>query len=527
MVKVLISDKMDPRCVEILESNLGVEVDVETGLEPEELQAIVGQYEALIVRSGTKVTEEILGAARSLRVIGRAGAGVDNIDVAAATRRGIIVMNTPGGNSVSTAEHSFAMLIALARNIPQATGSLKARKWERSRYIGVELSGKTLGILGLGKVGRQVAARGAAFGMRVCGYDPFVSAEMAESYGARLVEMDEVFATADFISVHLPLGEQTRHIIGDAEFARCKEGVFWVNCARGGIVDEDALLRALETGQVAGAALDVFEQEPPVGWELIEHEQVICTPHLGASTREAQASVALQVAEQVGDALMDRVIRNAVNVPSVEPDVYQKMRPFLDLADRLGRIQAQLLEGQLERITLEYHGDVTGYPTSPLTAAALRGLVGSISDEPVNFVNAPFFMQERGVRVDELRSSEHEDYANLITVVCQTSRGARTLSGSIFAKHEPRLVRMDEYTFDATPQGHMLFYINDDRPGIIGRVGTVMGNQRVNIAQMSCGRHERGGRALTVLNVDSEIPQEVIETLLGQEFISWVRQVSL
>ena len=526
-MKVLISDKMDSRCVEILKSNPGIEVDVRTGLKPEELKAIIGEYAALIVRSATKVTDGVLKAAVNLRVIGRAGAGVDNIDVDAATRRGIIVMNTPGGNSVSTAEHSFAMLIALARNIPQADASLKARQWERNKYTGIELAGKALGILGLGKVGREVAMRGTAFGMKILGYDPFVAAEMAESYGARLVELAELLAAADFISVHLPLNDQTRNLIGEAEFARSKDGVYLINCARGGIVDETALLEALQAGKVAGAALDVFAEEPPDNWELIEHERVICTPHLGASTREAQVNVALQVAGQVGDALMDRVIRNAVNVPSVEPEIYQKMRPFLELADRLGRIQAQLRDGQLERVTVEYYGDLTAYPTSPLTAAVLRGLVSSISEEPVNFINAPFFMQERGVRVDELRSSEHEDYANLITVICQTSAGTRTLSGSIFAKHEARLVRMDEYTIDAIPDGRLLFYINDDRPGIIGWIGTEMGNHQINIAQMSCGRQQLGGRALTILNVDSEIPPGVIDTLLAQDFIFWARQVGL
>jgi len=518
---------MDPRCVEILEGNPGMEVDVKIGLRPEELKAIIGEYAGLIVRSSTKVTEEILQAAKSLRVIGRAGAGVDNIDVGAATRCGVIVMNTPGGNSVSTAEHSLAMLMALARNIPQATASIKEGKWERSEYTGVELAGKTLGVLGLGKVGREVASRAAAFRMKVLGHDPFVSAEMVESYGAQLVDLDEIYAAADFISVHLPLSEQTRHLISDAQLQQCRDGVRLINCARGGIVDEAALLRALHAGKVAGAALDVFETEPPTCRELVAHERVICTPHLGASTQEAQTSVALQVAEQVGDALMDRVIRNAVNVPSVEPEVYQKMRPFLDLADRLGRIQAQLAEGQLERITVEYHGDVTAYPTSPLTSAVLKGIVDTISDEPVNFVNAPLFVQERGVRVDELRSSEHEDYANLITVVCQTSRGRQILSGSIFAKRDPRLVHLDEYTFDAIPQGHMLFYINDDVPGVIGRIGTIMGDHQVNIAQMSCGRQEAGGRALTILNVDSLIPEAVLEEILSQSNIIWAKQVSL
>lgn len=526
-MRVLISDKMDPRCVEILQSNPGIEVDVKTALSPEELEAIIGEYSALIVRSATKVTAAVLERADKLRVVGRAGAGVDNIDVRAATRRGVIVMNTPGGNSVSTAEHSFAMLIALARNIPQASASVKAGQWERNRYTGVELQGKTLGILGLGKVGREVAVRAAAFGMRVVGHDPFVSAETAESFGARLVALDELLSSADFVSVHLPLNEHTRGTIGEAQLEQCKDGVRLVNCARGGIISEEALCRALERGKVAGAALDVFEQEPPTDQRLVSDERVICTPHLGASTREAQESVALQVAEQVADALMDRVIRNAVNVPSVEPEVYQKMQPLLDLARRLGRIMAQILEGQLQRITVGYHGDVTAFPTSPLTSEVLRGLVEAISSGPVNAVNAPFFMQERGIRVDELRSSEHEDYVTLISVSCLTDRGERILSGSIFARSEPRLVRLDEYTVDAIPRGHMLFYINDDVPGIIGRIGTLMGDRSVNIAQMSCGRHEMGGRALTILNVDSRIPAEVMETLEAQEYISWARQVSL
>lgn len=526
-MRVLISDQMDPRCVEILEACPGIEVDVRTGLKPEALVGIIGEYHGLVVRSSTRVTEALLKAARQLKVVGRAGAGVDNIDVEAATRRGVIVMNTPGGNSISTAEHSFAMMISLARRIPQANASLREGRWERNRYTGVELAGKTLGVLGLGKVGREVAARAAAFGMKVLGHDPFVSTELAEAHGARLVDREELFAGSDFITVHLPLNDQTRNSIGAAELARCRDGVRLVNCARGGIVDEAALLQALESGKVAGAALDVFAEEPPAATGLIAHERVVCTPHLGASTEEAQANVALQVARQVADVLVNQVVRNAVNVPSIEPEVYRKMQPFVDLADRLGRIQAQLLEGQLERITVEYYGDVTDYPTSPLTAAVMRGLVMAVADEPVNFVNAPYFMQERGVRVDELRSSEHEDYANLITVVCRTSRGTRTLSGSIFAKHEPRLVRLDEYTFDAIPSGPMLFYLNHDVPGIIGRVGTVMGEHGVNIAQMSCGRQEVGGRALTILNVDSEIPATVIDTLLAQECILWARQIIL
>ncbi len=525
-MKVLISEKLEAGCAAML-TQRGIEVDQQPGLTPEELQRIIGQYEGLIVRSSTQVNEALLQEARRLKVVGRAGAGVDNIDVAAATRHGVIAMNTPGGNSVSTAEHSFAMLMALARNIAQATASLKAGKWERGRYTGVELAGKTIGVLGLGKVGREVAQRASAFKMKVLGYDPFVSEEMALAFGTQLAPLEQIYAEADFITVHLPLTTQTRHLISGPQLAQCKEGIFLLNCARGGIIDEAELLRALDSGKVAGAALDVFVEEPPGLSPLVAHERVICTPHLGASTREAQATVALQIAEQVSDVLLNGVIRNAVNVPSVEPEVYQKLRPYIDLAERLGGILAQLSEGQLERITVEYHGDVTATPTSPLTAAVLKGIMGNISDEPVNFVNAPLFAQQRGVRVDELKSSEHEDYASLITVIYQTATARRILSGTLFGKSDPRLVRLDEYSFDAIPEGHMLFYINEDVPGVIGRIGTVMGTHHVNIAQMSCGRHQVGGRALTILNVDSLIPDAVLAEILAHNNIVWAKQISL
>jgi D-3-phosphoglycerate dehydrogenase / 2-oxoglutarate reductase len=525
-MKVLISDKVDDGCVDILQRG-GIEVDFNTGLTPEALLEAIPQYEGLIVRSSTKVTDEVIKAATRLQVIGRAGTGFDNIDVDSATRHGVIVMNTPGGNSVSTAELTFAMLMSLARNIPQGTASLKAGKWERSLYTGVELAGKTLGVIGLGKVGREVAARAAACKMRIMGFDPYISEDAIVSYGTRPADLEQIYAEADFITVHLHLTEQTRHYISDEQLAKCKDGVFILNCARGGIVDEAALLRGLESGKVGGAALDVFEQEPPSPGGLLAHNSVICTPHLGASTREAQASVALQVAEQVRDVLSERVIRNAVNVPSVEPEVYRAIRPYLELAEKLGRLQAQLGEGQLQRITVEYHGDVTNHPTSPLTAAVLKGVMGNFSGEPINFVNAPLLAQERGIHVDELKSTEHEDYASLVTVVYQTSTGRRILSGAIFGKGESRLVRLDDYTFDAPPQGHMLFYLNDDIPGIIGQIGTVMGHHGVNIAQMSCGRRQAGDKALTILNVDNPIPDEAIKEILPQEHVSWVKKVSL
>ena len=526
-MKVLISDKMDPRCVDIIERNPAISVDVKTTLSAEELKEVVGDYEALVVRSSTQVTDEILRAGKRLRVVGRAGVGVDNIDVEAAKRAGVIVMNTPGGNAISTAEHSFAMLMALARNIPQATASVRAGEWERSRYTGVELIGKNLGVFGVGKVGREVASRAAAFQMRVLAHDPFVSEEMVQSYGAQAATPEQIFSEADFITIHVHLSSQTRHMIGEEELAQCRDGVYLINCARGGLIDETALLNALNAGKVAGAALDVLEEEPPTDPTLAAHERVICTPHLGASTREAQANVALQVAEQVSDALADKVIRNAVNVPSVDPEVFAVIQPYLVLAERMGRFLAQINEGQLERITIEYHGDIASHPTSPITASVLKGIMEWVSDEVVNFVNAPVLAQERGVRVDELKSSEHEDYASLITVVYQTTASIRTLAGTIFGKGDPRFVRLDEYSFDAIPEGHLLIYLNDDIPGIIGRIGSVMGTHDVNIAQMSCGRHVVGGKALTILNVDNEISQELLEEVVSQNHISWAKMVSL
>ena len=526
-MKVLISDPMDPGCVDLLQRFPGISVEVRTDLTPAGLLEAIGDYEGLIVRSSTKVTEEVIGAGNRLRVIGRAGAGVDNIDVAAASRRGIVVMNTPGGNSTSTAEHCFGLLLALARQIPGASASVRTGRWERTRFTGVELAGKTLGIVGLGKVGREVAHRAGAFHMRVLGHDPYVSAEAALSHGAQLVPLEQLYAESDFISIHLHLTDQTRHYLSREQIASCKDGVRIINCARGGIVDEEALLEGLNSGKVAGAALDVFEQEPPgVENELVRHQSVICTPHIGASTEEAQASVALQVAEQVGETLTDMPVRNAVNLPDVEPEVYRTLQPYLELAERMGRIQAQLGTGQLERITVEYHGEVTNYPTSPITAAVLKGLMETISDEIVNFVNAPIFAQERGLSVDELKSSEPEDFASMITVVYHAG-SERVLSGTIFGKSDPRIVRLDDYHFDAVPEGNMLFYINEDIPGVIGRVGTIMGSHGVNIAQMSCGRQQVGGRALTILNVDSRIPDAVLDELLASDQVKWATRVSL
>ena len=527
-MKVLISDKVDAGCVDLLQQG-GLDVDVKTGLSPEALLEIIGDYAGLIVRSATKVTDVVIERAGRLRAVGRAGAGVDNIDVDAATRRGIVVMNTPGGNSVSTAEHSVAMLMALARNVPQATASMKAGHWEKAAFTGVELVGKTIAVLGLGKVGREVAERANGLHMRVLGYDPFMTDETIQSYGTQPARLEQVWAEADFLTFHLPLTPQTKHYLSTEQLARCKNGVRIINCARGGIVDEAALLAGLDSGKVAGVALDVFEDEPPAAdSKLIAHDNVICTPHLAAQTQEAQSNVALQVAEQVRDVLVAGVIRNAVNVPSIEPEVYEKLRPYLDLGERMGRIQGQLAEGSLERITIEYRGEVTTQATSPLTAAVLKGVMETFAaDGSVNLVNAPMVAQERGIRVDELKSSDPGDYASLLTVILEAGGQRRVLSGTLFGRRDPRVVRLDQYDIDAAPDGHMLFYLNDDIPGIIGRVGSIMGGHDVNIARMSCGRQQVGGKALTVLNVDSHMPQAALDDILQDSHISWARQVAL
>ncbi|MEE3042227.1 MAG: phosphoglycerate dehydrogenase [Candidatus Latescibacterota bacterium] len=528
-MKVLISDKVDTGCVGILEEGGEISVDVNTDLTPVQLLEVIGDYDGLIVRSATKVTRDVLDRATRLRAIGRAGAGVDNIDSQAATRRGVVVMNTPGGNSISTAEHAVSMMMALARNIPQASHSVKGGKWDKSAFIGVEMTGKTLGVFGIGQVGREVARRAAALGMRVLAYDPPFTPEVAQSYGAQLVSAEEIWPEADFLTFHLPLTDQTRHRLSTAELAQCKDGVRVINCARGGIVDEQALLEGLASGKVGGVAIDVFEQEPPpADSPLVAHERVICTPHLAASTTEAQVNVALQVAHQVREVLVDGVIRNAVNVPSIASDLYEKLRPWFELGECLGRVQGQLSGGDVERITVEYRGEVAGHTTSPLTSAVLKGIMESFAAEgSVNFVNAPVLAQERGIGIDELRSAEPEDYTSLISVIFQHGERRRVVSGSLFGKRDPRIVRFDDVDLDAAPEGHMLFYRNDDVPGIIGRIGTLLGSHGVNIAQLSLGRDAQGASAFTVLNVDSRISDELLQQILDDEHVTWARRVAL
>ncbi len=513
MKRVLVSDSLSPRGLEILRQAEGIEVDVRTGLSPDELREIIGDYDALVIRSGTKVTADVIERAARLRVVGRAGIGVDNVDVAAATKRGIVVMNTPGGNSVTTAEHAVALMMSLVRNIPQATMSMKQGKWEKKRFQGHELCGKTLGVIGLGNIGTIVADRAQGLKMKVVAYDPYLSPERAAELGVELTDLDGLYRRSDLITIHVPLLDETRNLIDAGAFARMKDGVYLVCAARGGIVNEDDLLTALESGKVAGAALDVFSQEPPGLTPLVAHDRVVCTPHLGASTVEAQEAVAIQVAEQVVDYLLQGTIRNAVNVPSVPAEVLNQMAPYLELARKLGRLQAQLgIEG-LRKVQIEYAGRTAEGRTGLLTAAVLEGLLAASLGERVNLVNAPVVARERGIRVVETSAANGEDYTALMRLRVETRDGAFSLAGAIFGRREPRIVEIDGISIEAIPQGELLVFWNYDRPGLVGSIGTTLGKHSINIGQMQFGREAPGGRAVTVVNVDTPVPPEVMDEL--------------
>ncbi len=527
MKRVLVSDNLSARGVEILEATAGIQVDVNTGLAPEELGEIIGAYDALVIRSATKVTADLLEKADRLKVVGRAGIGVDNVDVAAATARGVVVMNTPGGNTVTTAEHALSLMMSLVRNIPQAAQSMKEGRWDKKKFQGREICGKTLGVIGLGNIGSIVADRAVGLKMKVVAYDPFITEERASKIGAELVDLDTLYSRADIVTIHVPLMDETRNLIGRETLAKMKPGVFLVCAARGGIVDEDALLEALESGHVAGAALDVFREEPPGKTPLVAHERVICTPHLGASTAEAQEAVAVQVAEQVADYLTTGTICNAINVPGVSAEAMEQMRPYLEMARSLGRLQAQLgIEG-LRSVELEYSGKTAEGRTQLLTAAALAGLLAASLGDRVNVVNAPVVARTRGIRVKETTASNGEDYTAMIRMRVEITHGTFGLAGAIFGRKEPRLVEIDGISIEAIPRGHLLVFWNYDRPGLVGSIGTSLGNHGINIGQLQFGREAPGGRAVTVVNVDDEVPAAVIEELRSLPNVLSVTQVHL
>jgi D-3-phosphoglycerate dehydrogenase len=512
-MKILITDPVDDALLVDLHRD-GFEVDLKPEISPDLLLKLIPDYEALIVRSGTKVTAEVIEAGQKLRVIGRAGAGVDNIDVDAATRHGIIVMNTPGGNTISTAEHTLSLLFALARNIPQAHASVVGGKWERKKFVGVELDGKTIGVIGLGKVGREVAKRCLALGMKVVGYDPILSSEVAMKMGVDLLSLDDVYRRSDFLTVHVPLTPETKGMIGEREIGQCKPGVRIINCARGGIVDEDALLKGLESGRVAGAALDVFSHEPPGQLRILFHEKVIATPHLGASTEDAQEKVSAQIGRQVAEALLEKGFDGVVNAALLQQGLQEQIKPFVRLAEKLGSLQAQLLKGKLRSITITCFGELLQHSQELLTAAVLRGSLSHLLEEPVNYINAPVIAKEMGVVVNERREREAKNFLHLLTLEYETEKEKRSISGTVFGPTNLRIVKIDDFLLEAKPEGYLLFYSNVDRPGMLASVGAVLANARINIAGVSLGRVEAGKNAMTIMSVDGDIPSAVLNEIM-------------
>lgn len=526
MKRVLISDPLAAEGVAILKE-AGLEVLERPGLAGDALRAALGGCHALIIRSGTTVAAEALEGAEALEVIGRAGAGVDNVDVAAATRRGIVVMNTPGGNAISACELTMGMMLALVRRLPQASARVKAGEWPRKEFTGTELQGKCLGIVGLGRIGSEVARRALAFGMQVLAYDPFVAEERARRLEVRLVELEELLGAGDIITLHLPRTRETERLIDAAALAKMKDGVFLVNCARGGLVDEAALADALRSGKVAGAALDVFEAEPPTGSPLLAFDNVIATPHVGATTQEAQTKVAVQIAEQVRDALAGGPPRNAINAPAVEPELLEILGPYIELAERLGRCVVQLAEDRIERLTVTYRGEMTAHDVTPLTTALLKGVLEHALETPVNYVNAPVLAAERGIEVDVVQSSETTDFANLITVEAATRSGTTSVSGSLFGRRQLRIVRIDDYHVDVVPRGHFLITRHLDRPGVIAHVSGLLAELKVNIGGMTCGRDKPGGNALLVIGTDEPVEPGLVASVEESPLVRRAQVISL
>ena len=507
--KVLISDKMDPNAARIFEDR-GCDVDVITGESPEELAARIGEYDGLAIRSSTKVTPAILDAATNLKVIGRAGIGVDNVDIPYASGKGVVVMNTPFGNSITTAEHAIAMIMALARQIPEANARTQAGEWPKSAFMGIEVTDKTLGLIGAGNIGSIVASRALGLRMKVIAYDPFLTEDRAIELGVEKVDLDTLLARADFVSLHTPLTDETRNILSRDRLEGAKKGIRIVNCARGGLIDEAALKDCLESGQVAGAALDVFATEPPPkDHPLFGAPNFICTPHLGASTTEAQVNVALQVAEQMADYLVNGGVTNALNMPSLSAEEAPKLKPYMALAEKLGSLVGQLAHGNLTKISIEREGAVAELNGKPVTGAVLAGFMRRYSDT-VNMVNAPYLAKERGLEVSEIRHQREGAYNTLIRVSVETDQGTRSVAGTLFGKDAPRLVEIFGIGIEADLAGHMLYIVNDDKPGFIGRIGTLLGSHGINIGTFNLGRRDAGGEAVLLLSLDEAIGPEVL-----------------
>ena len=523
MTKVLISDKMSPLAAEIFKAR-GIDVDFKPGMTPDELKACIGDYDGLAIRSATKATADILEAAKNLKVVGRAGIGVDNVDIKAATAKGIVIMNTPFGNAITTAEHAIAMMMAVARQIPDANLSTHAGKWEKSRFMGTELMGKTLGIIGCGNIGAVVADRAQGLKMKVLAYDPYLSPERAQELNVEKVELDALFSRVDFISLHTPMTDATRGIINADAFSKMKKGVRIINCARGGLVVEADLRKALKDGIVAGAALDVFEEEPAKDNPLFDMENVVATPHLGASTSEAQENVAVQIAEQISDYLLNGAVVNALNMPSVSAEDAPKLKPYMKLAEQLGSFAGQLTSSGLIAVTVEYEGHAAELNTKPLTAIVLQGLLSPLL-ESVNMVSAPVIAKERDIDVTEIRHERGGAYQTLIKLTVTTEKQTRSVSGTLFNGQDPRIVNIKGIPIDAQMGSHMIFITNQDKPGFIGALGTLLGDKGINIATFNLGRSDAGSDAIALIEIDQVPGDEVIEAIRGLPHV--VRAVAL
>ena len=524
-MKILVADPLAKEGLEVLSAQ--AEVDVKTGLKPDELKAIIGDYEALVVRSETKATAEIIQAGKKLQVIARAGVGLDNIDVEAATRQGVVVVNAPTGNTFAAAEHSMALMLALARHVSQANAKLKAGVWQRKDYMGIELRGKILGIVGLGNVGSEVARRAQAFGMRLIGYDPFVSPDYARSLAVDLVPIQKLLKESDFITLHLPLTSQTKGLIGAKELATVKPSVRIINCARGGLIDEEALVKAVEEGRVAGAAVDVFVKEPVTDSVLFRSEKIIVTPHLGASTTEAQTSVALEVADQVMAVLKGQPAKYAVNAPHIPAELLSVLAPFMQVAAALGSLARQLMEGQINKIRLQYNGEIAGYDTAAVKASIIGGLLEGISEERINMVNAPIIAAQRGIKMVEQKETTCENYASMITLEVITDAGTTTVAGTVL-RGETHIVRVDDFWIDIVPTGgYFLFSDHRDRPGLIGAVGTITGKADINISSMLLARLKLRGQALMILALDEPLAEKQIQQILDLEDVHTAKVVKV
>jgi D-3-phosphoglycerate dehydrogenase len=527
-MKVLISDRFPIEGLQVFEQAEGLEVDYQPGLSPEQLLTAIADADALVVRGGTLVNEAVFQAAGRLKVVGRAGVGTDNMDLAAANRKGVVVMHSPFGSATTTAEHTLALLMALARQIAAASASTKSGHWESERFLGVELTGKTLGVVGAGKVGRLVIERAVALKMLPIVHDPYLSAETIRMYGAEPVDFSELLERADFITLHVPLSAETANLLNAETLARVKPGCRIVNSATGGLVDEAALAAAIRSGHVAGAAIDVYAKEPPDRDNpLLALDQVICTPHLRTATLDAQVNVTVQVARQIVDFLQRGVIVNAVNVPSISTELLDSLRPYIALAEMLGSFQAQLYARELQEVRLEYAGAVTSFPTEPLTTAALKGLLTPMVGPEVNYINAPYLAGERGIRVIETKSPRSEGYSSLIRLTVNGGDGEHFVCGTLFGDEDYRIVRVDGYIVEAVPHGHILVLHNEDRPGMVGFIGQTLGKAGINIAMMNLTRHKVNGKAISLVNIDSRIPEAQLEELRAHPSILAVRQIEL